>query len=103
VGHGHCPPKQKLSRTDPFIKKKNKEIEDLDDVFIFLFFCFWGFVGKSRNNNRSNDMNGQTRWSGRGWKSKQSDVLTPGGSLTIHTLVVFIGIITERTNESLKI
>jgi hypothetical protein len=47
-------------------------------------------------------MNGQTRWSERGWESKQSDVLTPGAGLTIHTLVVFIGIITERTNEKLK-
>lgn len=36
---------KKLSRTDPFIKKKNKEIEDLDDVFIFLFFLFLGFWG----------------------------------------------------------
>lgn len=104
TGIAHQNKNKKLSRTDPFIKKKNKEIEDLDDVVIFLFFFrFWGFVGKSRNNNRSNDMNGQTRWSERGWESKQSDVLTPGGSLTIHTLVVFIGIITERTNESLKI
>jgi hypothetical protein len=47
VGHGHCPPKQKLSRTDPFIKKKNKETEDLDDVFIFLFFVLGVLLGKA--------------------------------------------------------